>query len=470
MRISKSVINSVAYLFFISVGILTILYQIHFDDLWFDEMNSFYVADPSLTFNETKLRHNESDWHNPILFNFILKCYLNLVGYDPLLARYVPFIFGSLSLFMFGLISYQVKKDNSFLLTTLLACLSIYIIKYSQELRPYSLLLFLSVLNIFFYIRLLNNSSRKVLNSLFFIVFSVLNYSTHPFGLIILFSQIVRSFCNYLLNKETLKFFLFLYLVIVIFYLFFNYNYILFQISFENYMLSHDIKNIFDGFYFPRFFGSKIMGYFYLFLLTFLIYKNYKLIFIKKNSYLFFFILIIFSYIIPLVYGILKTPVLQDRYIIFILIPVLILISCLINELSHKRIKNILILFTVLLTLSNHYVEIFERLKTKPEFSKILKDVQKSKIRNVVLLIETDPSYLVGANLVFNYLKNINFEINNNLTFYKYNMIPKDLKNFWLVCYKPNLDYDCKIEHDTYYKHLKTKKYLQVDASLYIWK
>lgn len=470
MRISKSVINSIVYLFFISVGIFTILYQIHFDDLWFDEMNSFYVADPSLTFDETKLRHNESDWHNPILFNFILKCYLNLVGYDPLQARYVPFIFGSLSLFMFGLISYQVKKDNSFLLTTLLACLSIYIIKYSQELRPYSLLLFLSVLNIFFYIRLINSSSRKVLNSLFFVIFSVLNYSTHPFGLIILFSQIVHSLCNYLLNKETLNFFLFLYLVIVIFYLFFNYNYILFQISFENYMLSHDIKNIFDGFYFPRFFGSKIMGYFYLFLLTFLICKNYKLIFIKKNSYLFFFILIIFSYIIPLVYGILKTPVLHDRYIIFILIPVLVLISCLINELSNKRIKNILILFTVLLTLSNHYVEIFERLKTKPEFSNALKDVQKSKTRNVVLLIETDPSYLVGANLVFNYLKNINFEINNNLTFYKYNKIPKGLNNFWLFCYKPNLDYDCKIEHNTDYKHLKTKKYLQVDASLYISK
>ena len=68
-------------------------------------MNSFHVADPSLTFDETKLIHNESDWHNPILFNFILKCYLNLVGYDPLQARYVPFIFGSLSLFMFGLIS-----------------------------------------------------------------------------------------------------------------------------------------------------------------------------------------------------------------------------------------------------------------------------------------------------------------------------------------------------------------------------
>ena len=46
--------------------------------------------------------------------------------------------------------SYQVQKNSSFLLTTFLACTSIYIIKYSQELRPYSLLLLTSSLNIFF--------------------------------------------------------------------------------------------------------------------------------------------------------------------------------------------------------------------------------------------------------------------------------------------------------------------------------
>ena len=83
------------------------------------------------------------------------------------------------------------------------------------------------------------------------------------------------------------------------------------------------------------------------------------------------------------------------------------------------------------------------------------------------MLIETDPSYLVGANLVFNYLKNINFEINNNLTFYKYNKIPKDLKNFWLFCYKPNLDYDCEISKNDKYKILETIKFYQVDLSLY---
>ena len=89
-------------------------------------MNSFYVADPSLTFRETLLRHNESDWHNPKLFNLILKNFFNLVGYDPSLARYLPFVFGSISLLMFGAISYQLKRDNSFLITTFLACVSIF--------------------------------------------------------------------------------------------------------------------------------------------------------------------------------------------------------------------------------------------------------------------------------------------------------------------------------------------------------
>ena len=129
---SNRVVSLIVYLLLISLGIITIFYQINFEGLWLDEMNSFYVADPNLTFQETLLRHNESDWHNPKLFNLIFD-YFKLVGYDPSLARYLSLIFGSISLFIFGAISYQIKKDNSFLITTLLACMSIYIIKYSQE-------------------------------------------------------------------------------------------------------------------------------------------------------------------------------------------------------------------------------------------------------------------------------------------------------------------------------------------------
>jgi len=462
----NKIVNSIIYLVLVSVGIFTIFYQINFDGFWLDEMNSFYVADPNLSFQETLLRHNETDWHNPKLFNFILKNFFYLIGYDPSLARYLPFIFGSISLFMFGAISYQIKKDNTFLITTFLACISIYLIKYSQELRPYSLLLLTSSLNIFFYFKLLNNPKKKYINSIPFIIFSIINYSTHPFSLIILFSQFFFSLYRYFLFKKSIHFLLFLYLLIFIFYLVINLDYILIQISFKKYMLSYDIKNVLDGFYFPRFFGSKIMGYTYLILLFFLIIKNRSIIFKEINNYLFFFILIIFCYFIPFVYGIINTPVLQDRYIIFILIPVLVLTSCLITELKNKRFKLFLILFIFVITLSNHFIEIFKRVNTKPQFALAFENIKDSGIKNVILYPQKDTSYPVG-NLVINYVKNINFWVKNNLDFYRYEELTNDLKGFWLVCYKPNLDYDCEISKNDKYKILETIKFYQVDLSLY---
>ena len=145
------------YFFFIIVGILTIFYQINFEDFWLDEMLSFWIADPELSWNETFQRHKKYDYHNPIFYNLILKYFLDTFGYNPEVARYLPLIFGSLFLTIIGPITYQVKKDNTFLFTTLLACLSIYAIKYSQEVRPYSLLLLTSALNIYFFLKIFDN-------------------------------------------------------------------------------------------------------------------------------------------------------------------------------------------------------------------------------------------------------------------------------------------------------------------------
>ena len=232
-------------------------------------------------------------------------------------------------------------------------------------------------------------------------------------------------------------------------------------------MLSYDIKNVLDGFYFPRFFGSKIMGYTYLVLLFFLILKNKKIIFTEKNFYLFFLILLFFCYLIPLLYGVIKTPVLHDRYIIFILIPILVLVSCLTSELSNYRLKIFLTFFILILTFSNQYIEIFKRINTKPQFRITLENINLSEITNVVIYMQSDPSYLVGDSLVTNYLVNINTTTNANLNFDEYKNFIKELKNFWLVCYKPNIDYACEIPENKNYNLVITKKYYQVESSLY---
>jgi len=293
---------------------------------------------------------------------------------------------------------------------------------------------------------------------------SLLNYSTNPFALIILFSQISNSLIRLLFfNKKDKLFFVSLIFILVL-YLLTNYNYILYQISFTNYMLSADITNVIDGFYFPRFFGSKIMGYTYLSILVFLILYNKKKIFSDKNNYLLLLIVLLYSYLIPFIYGLLRTPVLHDRYIIFVLVPILILVSCLSTEISSKKIKNFIISLILILTLSNHYLEIFNRKINKPEFKEIIKYIKTKNIeKNIIFYDNTETSIFV-----FNYLKNLTPTMQSDFNLFQFNNnLPKDLKTFWLICYTPRVNFNCNLS-DTKNLELidEEKKYL-IEAKLY---
>ncbi len=454
----------VIYLLLIIFGILSIFFQLNFEDFWLDEMNSFYVADPRITIDETIIRHNKTDWHNTKLFNIILKNFLSILGYDSEIARYLPFIFGSLSIAVIGLISYEIKNDKSYLLSTLLACLSIYLIKYSQEVRPYTLLLLLSSLNILFYIKLIkkNNSIIKInLNFLFFVIFSVLNYSANPFALIIFFSQFSTSLVSFLFFRKK-HFLFFLSTIFIIFiYIIFNFDYILFQISFKNYMLSSDIINVMDGLYFPRFFGSKIMGYIYLISLIILIFLNRKKIFLENYNYLFLFLIIIYSYLIPLIYGLIKTPVLHDRYIIFILIPIFLLISSLTNDLKSNKIKIFFISFILITTISNQYLEIFDRKNTKPELKKTLNTISNSEIKEIVYYDPTET-----YSLVFNYIDNLNQNNDYGLKLLEYKNLPENLKTFWVLCYTPVVNFKCSMPNNEDWKLIDVNKYHHTETRL----
>ena len=120
----------------------------------------------------------------------------------------------------------------------------------------------------------------------------------------------------------------------------------------------HENWKFYYNYYFSRFFGSKIMGLVYLSTLIFLIIHLKKKIFLTSNNYLLLIFIFLFSYIIPLVYGFIKMPILTDRYIVFVLIPILILISSLIFEISNKKLKIFLLIFILVPTIINNYLEI----------------------------------------------------------------------------------------------------------------
>ena len=140
------------------------------------------------------------------------------------------------------------------------------------------------------------------------------------------------------------------------------------------------------------------------------------------------------------------------------------MISCLTNEINSKKIKNFVIFLILTSTLSNHYLEIFNREIKKPEFKEIIKYIKKNNNEKYIYYYDNTES----SALVLNYLKNLTPTIQNNFNFIEFNNnLPKDIKKFWLICYTPQVNFDCNITKSKDLKIIDVKKKYLIEAKLY---
>ena len=136
-------------------------------------------------------------------------------------------------------------------------------------------------------------------------------------------------------------------------------------------------------------------------------------------------------------------PILTDRYIIFVLIPILILISSLIFEISNKKLKIFLLIFILVPTIINNYIEIENREITKPEFTKFLSSIEKNEFKSLTLYESN-----IELKIVENYVKTLKEFKNKNFKIYNINNIPKDEKMLWVICYEPLVGFDCTLPNN----------------------
>ena len=447
MKNFNSLLNRNFFLIFLicSLGLVLRLYQINFEGFWFDEQASFWVAEPSLLFEETVNRSYELDNGTHIFFNFILKFFFDFFSYDPLIGRIIPLIFGFLSIPAISYLTFYMKKDKSYILVAFLASINFYLISYAQELREYSLVFLLGILSILFFYKAIDNlssSKNKFVNSVFYILFSLIGLCTHIFFFIVVLSQATYLFFTYFSEKKKLLVSLINIIFILVFYIFLMFDILVLQMSIDDHWIKNvELSFIFD-LYFPRFFGSHLMGAIYLLVLLYLLILNKKTFFKYENKNFLLIILLFFSYLIPIIYGNIATPVLTDRYIIYVLIPILILISNLIFDLKNKKLKLFILFLIVAPTLINNYNEVFKRKISKPPFELALENISKSNTRNV--FIKT-PSLMIEK-IVNNHLESIN--LNN-----EYNILFKDKEHnlsknnqFWLLCYEPINSFNCGLD------------------------
>ena len=451
-------------LFIISLMIIAFLafilryHNLNHDDLWGDEIFSFWISDPQITVKESLIRAFSTGLN--FFFDLALRFFHILAGYDVHISRYFSFIVGIISFFLFTYLLITISSKKSVIFGTYILCINLYHIKYTQELRSYILTFLLTL--IFILLNFKKSNSLKKFNLIRYLanIFTVIiMYCNHAFTLLIVGSFVIYKFLEIYKIKKISKYeiitittLIILTFIFLIFYYFTNLSFIdpasLNGIS-PTWMKQPKLS-FYTNFYFSEFFGSRVLGLIHLIILIYcIIYFRSKLFFEENNIYTFFVILIFFSYFIPLILGYIFGPILLGRFLIFLLIPIICILSHYVMSIENKFVKHIFIILITLTTTINHilYENTFkfytEPYFTKPQLKQALKLIDESNIR-VFTLAKLEKNYNhvndVYENYVVKYIEKKKYKI--DYKDYKKNKLYMD--KIWLINFEDitNLNYE----------------------------
>ncbi|MDQ3800675.1 MAG: glycosyltransferase family 39 protein [Acidobacteriota bacterium] len=164
--------------------------------LWFDEIFSVHAA--SLDWRNL-LWFVAQDLIHPPLFYVLLKIWTAAGGESLVWLRIFPVFFSLLAVFPFILLCRELRLPPS----TIALALAFFavngsLIKYAQEIRMYSLLLFFALVSYWLFARFLNSGKGFV----FLLIVNVLLVYTHYYGWFVVFSEAIAVA---VLSREKLK-------------------------------------------------------------------------------------------------------------------------------------------------------------------------------------------------------------------------------------------------------------------------
>tara|TARA_B100000787_G_scaffold158713_1_gene136324 strand:+ start:265 stop:1752 length:1488 start_codon:yes stop_codon:yes gene_type:complete len=455
--------NLIIYLsfFIILLGAFLRFYNLNFENFWFDEIVSFWVSDPKITFAESYQRNNIGEG-TPFLFNFLIKILHIIFGYTPNISRYLSCTFGLFSIVSMVFLIKTIKKNNSYLFIIFLVSFNIFLIKYSQEARVYSLVFFLCSMSLIFYFRTLKESvDQKYLskNSFCFIFFQILSILAHPFTFIIFGSIVLYAMINFIFKKNSNRLLNTSIIVISIFAIFYLPYYLINTEPYPSWVSQPDVK-FYTNFYFSKFFGSRILGLAHLLILFYLIFRFRKKLFSDLEPTVTLVFIAFFSYFIPIIFGYLHEPILAPRYIIFVLIPIITLISYLTFELNEKKIKYFIIFIIPFLNIGNLWTETTiqqffkERPSYKAQYVLALEHIDNSKHKNFIVSTSflNDRKHFNEA--INNYLQQIIIKDKLNIDLIEIETVVNN-NYFWFVCLDQLNNTICGTPKDTKFNFLE---------------
>lgn len=317
--------NLLIFSLIIGLGVYLRFTNLTFNSFWLDELFSIDFSHPTRSFSEM-LRLTLEDVHPP-LYQFLLWIWLKLWGVSEFNARILSAIIGVFTILVSYFFAKEFYNKKISLAVSFIFSTNIFLIFFSQETRSYQLITLLAMLSYMFFYKAIIYENKKYLY-IYWIVTIICMY-THYFSFFIIGTQIVFS---------------------IIYLLFFSQN--------KLYLIKTQIKTAVlffisivpllpyilavtegDKFWWipkpsPLYFLDYIHFYFgygglYVVFFTFLLTIHYVLTNdIEKKEKIFLimlFIWISFGYLLPYLKSIIGSPLVQARYTIAIIPPIILL-------------------------------------------------------------------------------------------------------------------------------------------------
>ncbi|MDD5071027.1 MAG: glycosyltransferase family 39 protein, partial [Candidatus Omnitrophica bacterium] len=181
------------------LGFLLRLYHLGSRSFWYDEAISMLAV---RDFNLENIRNYGAFFTDAPLFYAFLKGW-SFFGEGEFFLRILPMFFGCLSIIAVYYLAKLLFDPKTAIISSFILAVVPFHIYYSQELRVYTMVAFLALISMYYFVGLTKKSSLG--NSIGYIVSTVLVLLSHHFAVCLLVGQLVSSFILGYRNKFFLK-------------------------------------------------------------------------------------------------------------------------------------------------------------------------------------------------------------------------------------------------------------------------
>jgi mannosyltransferase len=181
------------------LAIILRLYHLDYQSVWLDELHTLIETNPNTSLTDVKNSILISEVMPPLYYYSIYYVF-KIFGYSTYIARFFSVIMALINIILIYKLGKELYSKKVGLISALFLAVNPFHLFYSQEARPYVMLLVFTLLSFLYLVKFLKNPVWK--NALLFGFYSGLMILCHFFGLFVLVSQVFILFLFFILEKR----------------------------------------------------------------------------------------------------------------------------------------------------------------------------------------------------------------------------------------------------------------------------